>query len=59
MPDKRQITTALTPPLLDRQKASLNRAILDQGLGEFRRQLDYKLARRDRLLVRVAPAYTS
>jgi transposase len=26
------------------QKSGLNRAILDQGWGEFRRQLDYKLA---------------
>ena len=42
-----------------RQKAGLNRSILDQGWGEFRRQLDYKLARRGGLLVRVAPAYTS
>ena len=27
-----------------RAKSGLNRAILDQGWGEFRRQLDYKLA---------------
>jgi hypothetical protein len=26
------------------QKSGLNRSILDQGWGEFRRQLDYKLA---------------
>jgi len=42
-----------------RQKAGLNRAILDQGWGECRRQLDYKLAWKGGRLVRVAPAYTS
>ncbi len=40
-------------------KSGLNRAILDQGWGEFRRQLDYKLARLGGQLVKVAPAYTS
>jgi putative transposase len=40
-------------------KAGLNRALLDAGLGELLRQLDYKLALRGGRLVRVDPAYTS
>jgi len=42
-----------------RAKAGLNKAILDQGWYEFRRQLDYKLAWRGGCLVLVAPQYTS
>jgi putative transposase len=42
-----------------RQKAGLNRSILDQGWGEFRRMLGYKLAERGGTLVLVEPAYTS
>lgn len=42
-----------------RQKAGLNRAILDQGWGEFRRQLAYKCAWRGGRLVPVPPANTS
>ena len=42
-----------------RQKAGLNRAILDQGWAEFRRQLDYKLAWRGGWLVAVPPQNTS
>jgi putative transposase len=36
-----------------KQKAGLNRAILDQGWGEFRRQLDYKMARNGGILLAV------
>ena len=42
-----------------RQKSGLNRAILDQGWFEFRRQLDYKLAWRGGHLIAVPPQYTS
>ena len=42
-----------------RQKAGLNRAILDQGWGEFRRQLDYKMAWNGGLLLAVPPKNTS
>jgi putative transposase len=41
------------------QKSGLNRAILDQGWGEFRRQLDYKLAWNGGMLVAVPPHHTS
>lgn len=40
-------------------KSGLNRAILDQGWGEFRRQLDYKLNWSGGELVLVSPHYTS
>jgi putative transposase len=40
-------------------KSGLNKAILDQGLDEFRRQLDYKLAWNGGHLVAVPPQYTS
>jgi putative transposase len=36
--------TVETPGKNVRQKSGLNRSILDQGWGEFRRQLEYKLA---------------
>ena len=38
-----------------KQKARLNRAMLDTALGEFRRNLEYKCGR----LIEVNPAYTS
>jgi putative transposase len=41
------------------QKSGLNRAILDQGWGEFRRQLDYKLAWNGGTLLAVPPQNTS
>ena len=41
------------------QKSGLNRAILDQGWGEFRRQLEYKSAWRGGVLVAVPPHNTS
>lgn len=41
------------------QKRGLNRAILDQGWGEFRRQLGYKLAWNGGMLLAVAPHHTS
>ncbi|WP_150242555.1 RNA-guided endonuclease InsQ/TnpB family protein [Nocardiopsis quinghaiensis] len=40
--------TAQAPGTRVRQKAGLNRAVLDAGLGEFRRQLEYKAARAGR-----------
>jgi len=42
-----------------RQKAGLNRAILDQGWGMFSRFLGYKLADRGGRLIEVPAAYTS
>jgi putative transposase len=41
------------------QKRGLNRAILDQGWGEFRRQLGYKLAWNGGMLLAVPPHHTS
>ena len=41
------------------QKSGLNRAILDQGWGEFRRQLDYKAQWQGGVLVAVPPHNTS
>lgn len=41
------------------QKSGLNRAILDQGWGEFRRQLDYKMAWNGGMLLAVPPHHTS
>jgi putative transposase len=40
-------------------KSGLNKAILDQGWFEFRRQLDYKLNWNGGMLVAVPPQYTS
>ena len=51
--------TADAPGKRVRQKAGLNRAILDQGWAEFRRQLDYKCAARGGAVVPVPAAYTS
>ena len=41
------------------QKSGLNRSILDQGWGEFRRQLEYKQDWQGGLLLLVPPQYTS
>lgn len=41
------------------QKSGLNKAILDQGWFEFRRQLEYKLNWNGGMLVAVPPQYTS
>ena len=41
------------------QKSGLNRAILDQGWGEFRRQLEYKTAWNGGVLLAVPAQYTS
>ena len=41
------------------QKSGLNKAILDQGWGEFHRQLEYKQTWRGGLVLLVNPAYTS
>ena len=41
------------------QKSGLNRAILDQGWGKFRRQLDYKAQWQGGVLVAVPPHNTS
>ena len=42
-----------------KQKAGLNRAILDQGWGEFRRQLGYKVAWNGGMLIAVPPHHTN
>ena len=42
-----------------KQKSGLNRAILDQGWGEFIRQLEYKLAWNGGQLIQVNPQNTS
>jgi putative transposase len=42
-----------------KQKAGLNKAILDQGWGEFRRQLEYKQQWRGGIVLAVPPQYTS
>lgn len=42
-----------------RQKASLNRSILNQGWGVFEAILTYKLEERGGTIVKVSPAYTS
>ena len=42
-----------------RAKAGLNKSILDQGWGEFRRQLEYKALWAGGVLVAVPPQYTS
>lgn len=41
------------------QKTGLNRSILDQGWGEFRRQLEYKQAWQGGILLAVPPHHTS
>ncbi len=42
-----------------RAQSDLNKAILDQGWHEFRRQLEYKQDWRGGVVVAVPPAYTS
>lgn len=51
--------TAEAPGKKVAQKRGLNKAILDQGWGEFRRQLEYKMAWRGGFTVAVPAAYTS
>jgi putative transposase len=51
--------TAAEPGKNIRQKAGLNRAILDQGWGMFNRFLGYKLADRGGTLIEVPAHYTS
>ena len=51
--------TAENPGRKVRQKAGLNRAILDQGWSMFRAMLAYKLADRGGRLIEVPAAYTS
>ena len=51
--------TVAVPGRKVRQKAGLNRSIMDQGWGEFRRQLDYKLTWAGGWLVPVPPQNTS
>ncbi|MDO9584438.1 MAG: transposase [Desulfomicrobium sp.] len=51
--------TALAPGRNVRAKAGLNKSILDQGWGEFRRQLEYKALWAGGVLVAVPPQYTS
>ena len=42
-----------------KQKSGLNRSILDQGWGEFARQIEYKLKWLGGILLKVSAAYTS
>ncbi len=51
--------TAAAPGRNVRAKSGLNKAILDQGWFEFRRQLDYKLAWQGGHLIAVPPKNTS
>ncbi len=51
--------TVAMPGRRVRQKAGLNRAILDQGWSMFRTMLAYKLADRGGELVEVTAAFTS
>lgn len=51
--------TAEQPGKKVNQKSGLNRAILDQGWGEFRRQLGYKVAWNGGTLLAVPPHHTS
>jgi len=47
------------PGRMVKQKSGLNRSILDQGWGEFRRQLDYKVLWNGGVLLAVPPHNTS
>jgi putative transposase len=51
--------TAEEPGRNVRAKAGLNKSILDQGWGEFRRQLEYKQAWRGGDVIAVDPRHTS
>ncbi|MEJ8631954.1 transposase [Streptomyces sp. MS2.AVA.5] len=50
---------ALNPGRNVRAKAGLNRAVLDVGFGEIRRQIEYKAAWHGATVTAVNPAYTS
>ena len=51
--------TSAKPDKRVRKKSGLNRAILDQGWGEFRRQLEYKMTWNGGMLLAVPAHYTS
>jgi putative transposase len=51
--------TVEDPGKMVKQKSELNRVLLNQGLFEFRRQLEYKTARHGGSIALVNPAYTS
>lgn len=51
--------TSDAPGRMVKQKAGLNKAILDQGWGELGRQLEYKQAWKGGWVLLVNPAYTS
>ena len=51
--------TVETPGRSVKAKSGLNQSILDQGWGEFRRQLEYKLAWAGGIFLAVNPKYTS
>jgi len=51
--------TSARPGKRARQKSGLNRAILDQGWGEFRWQLEYKMAWNGGMLLAVPAHHTS
>lgn len=51
--------TAAAPGKKVAQKSGLNRSLLNVGLGELRRQLEYKAKRTGAVLIAVNPAYTS
>ena len=51
--------SAAAPGRNVRAKAGLNKSILDQGWGEFRRQLEYKQAWRGGDVLAINPRYTS
>ena len=51
--------TAENPGKHVAQKSGLNKAILDQGWGEFRRQLGYKMTWNGGMLFAVPPHHTS
>jgi len=47
------------PGRMIKQKAGLNRSILDEGWGELRRQLKYKMFWKGGIYAEVNPSYTS
>lgn len=47
------------PGINVKQKSGLNKSILDQGWGEFKRQLEYKLTWLGGLFLKVSPKHTS
>jgi putative transposase len=51
--------TLESPGKMVKQKSGLNRELLNQGLGEFRRQLEYKMAWKGHILLFVDPKNTS